>query len=142
MHFVTGGAFNGKAKWVKKTYGVTREDAAWFSGYESEDFHIDFSTHSLIVIEGLENFVRQVIRENHSDPRERLEKHLKTWVAWEKEANGCQLVLIGTDIGKGIVPMNKEDRMWRDYTGWFYQDITMMADQVDIIWYGLSHQLK
>jgi len=142
MHFVTGGAFNGKAKWVMKMYGVTREESAWMSGFESTNFHIESSKQTLIVLEGLEYFVRQVIRENPLNPKERLEEHLKTWLLWEQETNYRQLVLIGTDMGKGIVPMDKEDRIWRDYTGWFYQDVVMMAKQVDIIWYGLTQQLK
>jgi adenosylcobinamide kinase / adenosylcobinamide-phosphate guanylyltransferase len=142
MHFVTGGAFNGKAKWVKDMYGVRREDTGWLNGYESLGWQLDRLTNSLVVIEGLEHFVRQVISEEHSDPREELGAYLKAWKSWEKEDDDRKLVLIGTDIGKGIVPMNKEDRLWRDYTGWFYQDLTMMADRVDVIWYGLSQQLK
>lgn len=125
-----------------KSYSVTREDSGWFNGYESDDYDFLSSEHALIVLEGLENFVKHVIRENHSDPKEKLEQYLKTWHMWEQEATNRKLVLIGTDIGKGIVPMNKEDRLWRDYTGWFYQDIVMVAKQVDIIWYGLSQNLK
>jgi adenosyl cobinamide kinase/adenosyl cobinamide phosphate guanylyltransferase len=70
--------------------------------------------------------------------RERLEKCMQ----WEREITGRQLVVIGSDITKGIVPIDKEDRKWRDMTGWVYQDIVKKSERVDLIWYGINQQLK
>jgi adenosyl cobinamide kinase/adenosyl cobinamide phosphate guanylyltransferase len=36
----------------------------------------------------------------------------------------------------------RENRLWRDVTGWAYQDLSAMADKVDVIWYGLNQTIK
>ncbi|MED2971687.1 bifunctional adenosylcobinamide kinase/adenosylcobinamide-phosphate guanylyltransferase [Fictibacillus sp. B-59209] len=142
MHFVTGGAFHGKAKWVQQHYSASRIDEGWFNGYEKAGWETDDFTTSRVVLEGLEQIVKKVLEENESGGRAALQKKLQTWLAWEASEPGRCLVLIGTDIGKGIVPMEKENRLWRDVTGWFYQDVVMAAERVDIIWYGLPQTLK
>ena len=53
-----------------------------------------------------------------------------------------KLVVIGSDITKGIVPVEKENRLWRDVTGWAYQDLAAQADKIDIIWYGCNQTIK
>lgn len=53
-----------------------------------------------------------------------------------------KLVIIGTDISKGIVPLEKENRLWRDFTGWVYQDLVAKAERVDVIWYGINQIMK
>jgi adenosyl cobinamide kinase/adenosyl cobinamide phosphate guanylyltransferase len=50
--------------------------------------------------------------------------------------------VIGSDITKGVVPLEKENRIWRDLTGWAYQDTAAKAEKVDIIWYGLNQTMK
>lgn len=144
MHFVTGGAFHGKAKWVMDTYSASRKMEGWCNLYdavcpEAEEFK--FKT-SLVVIEGMEQLVKKVVQENKKGTREVLKKNLQAWLKWESEVPGRQLVLIGTDIGKGIVPMEEENRRWRDVSGWFFQDAAMAAEKVHVVWYGLEQTIK
>jgi adenosylcobinamide kinase / adenosylcobinamide-phosphate guanylyltransferase len=61
---------------------------------------------------------------------------------WEQEKPQKKLVVIGTDITKGIVPVDRENRLWRDVTGWAYQDLAAQADKIDIIWYGCNQTIK
>lgn len=47
LHFVTGGAYNGKTKWVKQLYGL-ENDVLWLSGYRQEQPElIDFKARLL-----------------------------------------------------------------------------------------------
>ncbi|MDN4525760.1 bifunctional adenosylcobinamide kinase/adenosylcobinamide-phosphate guanylyltransferase [Fictibacillus fluitans] len=142
MHFVTGGAFHGKAKWVMKTYSASRNMEGWFNLYEAECPETDQFETSLVVLEGMEQLVKKVVQENKKGTREVLQKKLQSWLEWESDVRGRRLVLIGTDIGKGIVPMEEENRRWRDVSGWFFQDTAMAAERVNIVWYGLEQTIK
>ena len=53
-----------------------------------------------------------------------------------------RIIVIGTDITKGIVPIEKENRVWRDLTGRVFQDTASICERVDLIWYGISKRLK
>lgn len=144
MHFVTGGAFNGKSKWVKEHYKLNAAPHLWFSAYqgnpvpENRENWLDF-----VILEGIEKWVQKwngqlAIHEIRGKWR----ILLQSWIQWEKEAEHRKLILIGTDISKGIVPMLAEERNWRDVTGWVYQDIAETAEKVDLIWYGICQKIK
>lgn len=53
-----------------------------------------------------------------------------------------QSVLIGDEIGSGIVPMEPFERRWRDETGLLYQILAREATIVDRVWAGLPTRLK
>jgi adenosyl cobinamide kinase/adenosyl cobinamide phosphate guanylyltransferase len=74
--------------------------------------------------------------------RDKWQEMLAKWQAWEKTAVNRKIVLIGSDISKGIVPMEAADRKWRDASGWAFQDDAAAADRVDLIWYGISQNIK
>lgn len=135
MHFVTGGAYNGKRKWVKANYSDTR----WVSAYEKMPLPEDFSSYkdNFVVLEGLEYFVQV-----SSYSREEWRRYFNSCLEWEAAAPSRQVIIIGTDISKGIVPMEKENRTWRDMTGWVYQDLAAICDKVDVIWYGINQTIK
>nr|WP_255723436.1 bifunctional adenosylcobinamide kinase/adenosylcobinamide-phosphate guanylyltransferase [Sporosarcina sp. ACRSL] len=52
------------------------------------------------------------------------------------------VIFILTDIGRGIVPMDAEQRALRDACGRLYQRLIAQADEVTRIWYGLAQTLK
>lgn len=135
MHFVTGGAFNGKRKWVKAQYS----EAEWISAYHGEELleEPDAIDSPLVVLEGLETWVKE-----HSLTREKWRIIIERWLRWEQEEDSRQLIIIGTDISKGIVPIEKEHRNWRDLTGWVYQDVVASCERVDVIWYGINQKMK
>ncbi|WP_040978229.1 bifunctional adenosylcobinamide kinase/adenosylcobinamide-phosphate guanylyltransferase [Oceanobacillus jeddahense] len=142
MHFVTGGAFNGKRKWVKQHYPA---NTTWFSAMEYDRWPVpDENVHSIVILEGLEAWISKEI--NTGEPADRLLdrniKKVKKWLEWEQNEENHRLVLVGTDISKGIVPMEKDKRLQRDVTGWFYQKLVEQAERVDLIWYGISETIK
>lgn len=143
MHFVTGGAFNGKRAWVKKIYRVEK-DENWLSSYDHDllPFMI-VHEQDVLILEGIENWLKYLTKQyDLQQSRNIWNQCLADWLEWEKQRESRKLILIGTDISKGIVPLEKEDRIWRDLTGWAYQDTALMAEKVDVIWYGLNQTIK
>lgn len=51
-------------------------------------------------------------------------------------------VLVGDEIGCGIVPVDAFERRWRDETGRVYQFLAAEADRVDRVWAGIGVTLK
>ncbi|MCF1601979.1 bifunctional adenosylcobinamide kinase/adenosylcobinamide-phosphate guanylyltransferase [Tetragenococcus halophilus] len=142
MHFVTGGAFNGKRQWVKQYYptGTTWFLASDYNSWPVPDKELD----TIVVLEGLETWIKKEINVELATDiiLEKNIKSLEKWLKWEKKKENRWLVLIGTDISKGIVPIEKENRLQRDITGWFYQRLVKQAERVDQVWYGISETLK
>ncbi|WML39311.1 bifunctional adenosylcobinamide kinase/adenosylcobinamide-phosphate guanylyltransferase [Neobacillus sp. OS1-2] len=144
MHFITGGAFNGKRKWVKKEYNRNQEKQ-WLSAYNGFPLPFTIPENHLVevVLEGIEVWVKELTMRYDADRcREIWNGCLEAWISWEKERAERKLIVIGTDITKGIVPVKEENRLWRDVTGWAYQDVAAKSDKVDVIWYGLNQTIK
>lgn len=143
MHFITGGAFNGKRSWVETTYELKNSNRhRWISAYSNDSLPeaLENISEETIVIEGVETWIRNELL-YHKNPLNKWDKLLEDWISFETQENR-RLVLIGSDITKGIVPVTREEREWRDLTGRCYQQISTKADRVDLIWYGLNQQLK
>lgn len=143
MHFVTGGAFNGKRKWVKHTYPKQLD---WRSMYVDESKIISWekasSECSIVVLEGVEQYIKKRwIDQEQVFSREQWRKFIDTWLNWEKEGERS-VIWIGTDMMKGIVPIDPNERKWRDYTGWAFQELAHYCDRVSLIWYGIEQRLK
>ena len=51
-------------------------------------------------------------------------------------------ILIGDEIGSGIVPVDPFERLWRDETGFLYQFLAARAELVDRVWAGIPCRLK
>lgn len=142
MHLITGGAFNGKKEWVKTTYRLEKKTHYWHSFYEMDK--TEKWAKPIVVLEGIERHVRRLIeKEGDSEAaRTKWNKELADWLEWEKEEENRQVILIGTDITKGIVPANAFDRMWRDAAGWCFQDAAGQSCQVVQVWYGMPQIIK
>lgn len=144
MHFITGGAFNGKRLWVKNRYMVTKADR-WISAYDHSPIPNDLTDmeEDLIILEGVEIWLKDLSKELDSNKcRQIWQNCLDNWLTWERAMVNRKLVVIGTDITKGIVPVEKENRLWRDVTGWAYQDCANLSEKMDIIWYGINQTIK
>ncbi|MBS2968711.1 bifunctional adenosylcobinamide kinase/adenosylcobinamide-phosphate guanylyltransferase [Metabacillus sp. KIGAM252] len=140
MRFVTGGAFNGKAQWVREQTWWREEEGLWLSAYKKDPLIQDF--RQVTVIEGLEQYIREDVLQKGEEASSQWRAAISRWLEWEGNAHGRRLVLIGSDISKGIVPIEAENRIWRDVTGWIYQEIMRKSVQADLIWYGIRTTLK
>ena len=120
MHLIIGGAYMGKLEFAAETYGLQPEEIS-----DCREGQPDFSRRC---VTHLEEFAREC-----EDPvgffRENKEK-------WQHS------ILICRDISGGIVPMNREDRRWREKTGHLCQYLSKEADRVSRIFCGLEQRLK
>lgn len=141
MHVVIGGAYHGKSAWVKEFYHLDNS-ATWISAYDHHPCPDDITSPSnIVILEGVEEWIRQALKEDTFD-RHDGRRLMNRWLTWEQENNERQLIVIGADISKGIVPIEREHREWRDVTGWFYQDLVLHCKRFDMIWYGIHKRLK
>ncbi|WP_100330352.1 bifunctional adenosylcobinamide kinase/adenosylcobinamide-phosphate guanylyltransferase [Bacillus xiapuensis] len=142
MHLITGGAFNGKKKWVIAAYQLDAIPHLWHSFYK--EGKLPEWTEDTVILEGMERYVRRLLdgEDTPDAVRSCWKAELESWVAWESQRSERRLILIGTDITKGIVPANAFDRKWRDAAGWCFQEAAAQAERVISIWYGLPQRLK
>ncbi|WP_421378636.1 bifunctional adenosylcobinamide kinase/adenosylcobinamide-phosphate guanylyltransferase [Bacillus salacetis] len=140
MQFITGGTFNGKSRWVKENIDRERE---WLKLFHSETMPHPAGYEGLVVMEGLEYLVLSELRKgrNGDDVRMDFLSLFLKWKSWE-DVSANEIIWIGSDISKGIVPIEAETRLWRDVTGWVYQDLVRESKEVYEIWFGLPTLLK
>lgn len=144
MHVITGGAYNGKWQFVKDLYDLTDEaDFIKYSGYNKAELPSDFShiKTKYFIIQGLELYVKGFFENETSIPSQ-TEKFVLNCLNWKKLNPNDLLIIIGNDISKGVVPIDREEREWRDMTGLMYQRLVQVCERFDIIWYGINKQLK
>ena len=142
MHFVTGGAYNGKTNWVREFYGLGDGHVS-LSGYRNDQPDVHHVEEGTVLLQGLDGWLYEDAKKMEPEGiRNKWKETMSAWRIWEQEKPKRRCIVIGSDISKGIVPLESEHRKWRDACGWVYQDLASMADRVDIIWYGINQQVK
>ena len=120
MILIIGGAYQGKLDFAKDTFGITDADVHICDARE-----IDFSKRCIYKIEEFTY--------GHPDPIGYFKDHREQWQ---------DSILILQDIFCGVVPMDAENRAWRQKTGRLAQYLSKEAAQVSRIFCGLEQRLK
>ena len=142
MQLVIGGAFSGKRKLVKEN----NRPYSWISAYEGDrigDWETKWLADTTLVMEGWEKWITSAL--NASECNDEIRHGFKTLLQGlleEEKKRNHKLVLVMLEVGKGIVPLHKEDRRLRDLAGWIAQDAAKLSDEVHVVWNGLSKRLK
>ncbi|WP_445490587.1 bifunctional adenosylcobinamide kinase/adenosylcobinamide-phosphate guanylyltransferase [Niallia sp. 03133] len=146
MHFITGGSFNGKKKWALNLYELSldSEELQIIRFYDNERMEESIEIHKpVLVLEGIEYWIQYKLSTlDEEETYGFFHTLFKKMKDWENSGENHQVIVIGSDITKGIVPIKKEDRQWRDATGRIYQEAVNMAERVDVVWYGINERLK
>lgn len=124
MHFVFGGAYNGKTAYAKKLAPHATLHTA----------HIPETATAPIIIRHIEQCITKA--EDEVAEAQRIFKAL------QRIASMQPLIVIGNDISRGIVPLDAYARFQRDCAGRLYQLLITEAAQVTQIWYGIPQRLK
>lgn len=131
MELYIGGAFQGKLEYVKSLYNsrnpqiygrndfekllsLENQDAIW------NDFHLTIK-NLLEKNENQEKIASQVFSIIEKNP---------------------EIKIISCEIGSGIVPIEKSDRIWRDFSGHLLVQIAKKAEKVVRIICGLPQRIK
>ena len=112
MIMITGGAFQGKTDYAKKRFGFSDDDIL-----NGESCELD-TIFNAKCIRDYQLIVKRLLAEN-SDP-EAFTKQL-----CKENPNA---VVIINEIGSGIIPLEKNERIWREKTGragFDVKDVTM-----------------
>ena len=126
---VTGGAFQGKTTYIREQLWKDSMELV-----EGENWEPDGVSHPFAV-NHLERYIRRQLAEGKSQ-EEILERLLQAAqgqedVIWEIREIGC-----------GIVPMEKEDKRWREVTGRIGCELAGRADQVYRVISGIGVRIK
>lgn len=124
MVLVFGGAYNGKLDFVKEKFNVNEDDIFYCSINE-----IDFSKK---VICGLHKFTYNNILKDISSLQ-----YIKENINLFKDK-----IIISDEISSGIVPLKKEERMWREETGRCLQYLSKESSCVYRIFCGIPTIIK
>ena len=124
MILVFGGAYNGKKDFIKEKFNINEEDIFYCS-----DGEIDFSKK---VICGLHKFTYNNTLKNKSSL-----EYIKENINLFKDK-----IIIYDEISSGIVPLKKEDRMWREETGRCLQYLSKESSCVYRVFCGISTIIK
>lgn len=114
MELILGGAYQGKLTWAVQRYGLTPDDLC-------------------------------DLAECDPVPGKRCYFHLE---AYTRRTAQPQLALFGDgivisrEIGSGVVPIDPQERLWRERHGTFLQKIAANSTRVTRIFCGLAEALK
>ncbi|MBB4823140.1 adenosyl cobinamide kinase/adenosyl cobinamide phosphate guanylyltransferase [Sporosarcina luteola] len=131
MHIFIGGAHNGKQEFVENWL---KEPDKWTwigPGHVWDLEQLAQVDSDCIVL----NRIDEWLESTEMDETDAL-AHIMRGI------EGKETVVILTDLGRGIVPVDPKQRKLRDQCGRLYQWLIAEADEVTRIWYGLAQTLK
>ena len=124
MVLVFGGAYNGKLDFVKDKFNIN-EDDIFYCGLNEIDF-------SKKVICGFHKFTYNNILNDINSIQ-----YIKENIDLFKDK-----VIISDEISSGVVPLKKEDRMWREETGRCLQYLSKESSCVYRVFCGIPTIIK
>lgn len=124
MILITGGAYQGKLRYAQKTFGIVKAADGCVCD-------IDKVTNNLCIFRYHE-LVKRLIKSG-IDPISFTEKLCR---------ENPDMIVIINEVGSGIIPIEKEDRLWREEVGRCGCILAQKANIVIRIVCGLPHFLK
>ena len=132
MHIFIGGAYNGKHEYVKRWLKEQEvDDVEWYVGQFPKA-----PTSQVVVVSKLEEAIKPFLENDEVSLAKQIVEQLQLL---EKQH---QVIIIATEMGRGIVPIEQHDRQLRDTLGRLYQQLFAVSDRVTRIWYGIAEEIK
>lgn len=125
LELYIGGYAQGKTEYVQALY----PEAEMVQRYDGRN------TADILVWNKFHLAVKELLAEGKSK-EEILE------LVWQANKQCKKLVIISDEIGNGIVPMEKDERLWREETGRILCSIAGQADKVERIICKLPQRIK
>lgn len=131
MILIIGGFAQGKLHYVKQNY-MHRED-----GREVPvlDGTLELPTETgagQVIVNHLHRYIREQLRQG-TDPEALIEK-------FRRDHPDC--ILICDEIGNGIVPLEAEERIYRERTGRVLEGLAAQAEEVVRVVCGIGQKIK
>lgn len=122
MILVIGGAGQGKLRYALRKWDVSREDVA-------TDFE---NAKSARIFHNFQQAVQKSLQAGE-DPAKKLELLF---------AENPDLIVLCDEVGCGVVPVDREERIWRETVGRLCCRMARSAQRVDRVFCGLPMRLK
>lgn len=135
MILVIGGYAQGKLEYVKDKYQIGEEDIFDFDVddiAELERYSDGSFSDSRIVLNNINSLIKKEL-DDGKDPEELLEKILSKF---------NNAIIITDEVGNGIVPIDKNERIYREKTGRLQCMLAQNADEVIRVTCGLGQRIK
>ena len=107
MVFITGGTAQGKLRYVQEAYGVIQAETADAAVSASCLLRNEEAWHFIRCVTHYQDLIRQILEEG-ADPQEVTARLIDAHP---------DLIIVMEEIGCGIVPLAKEERIWREACG-------------------------
>lgn len=102
---------------------------------ENADVNNIANVNDIVIINHLHLWVKDLLREGMEESEVQLT--ILSWVATHPNT-----ILICDELGNGIVPLEKMERIWREQTGRLMIELAGQAERVERILCGLGQRLK
>ena len=93
------------------------------------------NVNDIVIINHLHLWVKDLLREGMEEAA--VQSTILSWVATHPNT-----ILICDELGNGIVPLEKMERIWREQTGRLMIELAKQAERVERILCGLGQRLK
>lgn len=131
MILIIGGFAQGKLHYVKQRY-VHCEDGREVTVLDGTLALPAGTGAGQVIVNHLHRYIREQLRQG-TDPEAMIEN-------FGKEHPDC--ILICDEIGNGIVPMEAEERTYRECTGRILEGLAAQADEVVRVVCGIGQKIK
>lgn len=131
MILIIGGFAQGKLHYVKQRY-VHCEDGREVTVLDGTLALPAKTGAGQVIVNHLHRYIREQLRQG-TDPEAMIEN-------FGKEHPDC--ILICDEIGNGIVPMEAEERTYRECTGRILEGLAAQADEVVRVVCGIGQKIK
>ena len=131
MILIIGGFAQGKLHYVKQRY-VHCEDGREVTVLDGTLALPAGTGAGQMIVNHLHRYIREQLRQG-TDPEAMIEN-------FGKEHPDC--ILICDEIGNGIVPMEAEERTYRECTGRILEGLAAQADEVVRVVCGIGQKIK
>ena len=140
MELYIGGFAQGKLEYVKCRYNENQKTEKLFvKVIDCVDSHYKkmlLETEcDVLILNHLHLWVRDLLDEGMEE-----EKIQTTILSWIK--SNPDVIVICDELGNGIVPIKKQERVWREQTGRLMIELAKQAERVERILCGLGQRLK
>ena len=136
MELYIGGFAQGKLEYVKCRYNENQKTEKLFvKVIDCADSHYKkmlLETEcDVLILNHLHLWVRDLLDEGME------EEKILSWIKSNPDA-----IVICDELGNGIVPIKKQERIWREQTGRLMIELAKQAERVERILCGLGQRLK
>ena len=140
MELYIGGFAQGKLEYVKRRYNENKKTEKLFvKVIDCVDSHYKkmlLETEcDVLILNHLHLWVRDLLDEGMEE--EKIQTTILSWIKSNPDA-----IVICDELGNGIVPIKKQERVWREQTGRLMIELAKQAERVERILCGLGQRLK